>query len=105
MKPTSVFFTALTVAFLLVPGAANGQEKKAPTAQQERMKGCNAEASSKGLKGRDRQAFMSSCLKAGSGEKKRTARQERMKSCNAQASSKDLKGEERKKFMSSCLKG
>ncbi len=32
-------------------------------AQQEKMKGCNAEAKTDGLKGDDRKAFMSKCLK------------------------------------------
>ena len=35
------------------------------TAQQEKMKSCNADASAKSLKGDERKAFMSSCLKAG----------------------------------------
>ncbi|HET9272908.1 MAG TPA: PsiF family protein [Methyloceanibacter sp.] len=34
------------------------------TAQQERMKSCNAQASKKELKGDERKAFMSKCLKA-----------------------------------------
>jgi len=32
--------------------------------QQKKMKKCNADASAKALKGDDRKAFMSSCLKA-----------------------------------------
>ena len=35
----------------------------APSAQQGKMKACNAEAGAKGLKGADRKAFMSTCLK------------------------------------------
>ncbi|HWM40914.1 MAG TPA: PsiF family protein [Burkholderiales bacterium] len=35
-----------------------------PTAQQERMKSCNAQASKKALEGDERQAFMSKCLSA-----------------------------------------
>jgi hypothetical protein len=100
-------------------------------AQQEKMKGCNAEA--KGMKGDERKAFMSKCLKkdyvlksaAPAAEKKAAApaktdtkptasaaapsakakQQDKMKSCNADAKTKALKGDERKKFMSSCLKG
>nr|WP_274517559.1 PsiF family protein [Pseudomonas aeruginosa] len=33
------------------------------TAQQEKMKSCNADASAKSLKGDERKAFMSTCLK------------------------------------------
>jgi hypothetical protein len=36
---------------------------KAPTPQQEKMKSCNVDATSKGLKGDARKTFMSSCLK------------------------------------------
>jgi len=37
---------------------------KATTAQQEKMKACNKEASGKELKGDERKKFMSSCLSA-----------------------------------------
>jgi hypothetical protein len=85
--------------------AAQGKDKDKPSekqlAQQERMKSCNAQAAKKDLKGDQRKAFMSDCLKAD----KPTAQQERMKTCNAQAGKRDLKGDERKAFMSKCLKG
>ena len=80
--------------------------------QQEKMKGCNAEA--KGMKGDERKAFMKKCLKKDYVLKSSPAKEEaaakpsqkdRMKSCNADAKAKGLKGDERKKFMSSCLKG
>lgn len=35
----------------------------APATQQNKMKTCNADAKAKALKGADRKAFMSSCLK------------------------------------------
>lgn len=35
----------------------------APVKQQDKMKTCNADAKTKALKGADRKAFMSSCLK------------------------------------------
>ncbi len=83
-------------------------------AQHEKMKGCNKEAH--GMKGADRKAFMSKCLKKdyvlkseGAAEEKPTAsaaptQQNKMKTCNADAKEKALKGAERKAFMSSCLK-
>ena len=100
-------------------------------AQQDKMKGCNAEAKADNLKGPERKAFMSKCLKkdyvlksaATGGDKaaavpakaddKPTAgaapakmkQQGKMKSCNEDAKNKALKGAERKKFMSDCLKG
>ena len=84
------------------------------TAQQDKMKGCNAEA--KGMKGEERKAFMSKCLKkdyvlksetkpAAAAASGKATQQDKMKSCNAEATAKGLKGDERKKFMSSCLKG
>lgn len=81
------------------------------------MKGCNAEA--KGMKGDERKAFMSKCLKKDYTLKSESARseakadakpaapatqQDKMRSCNADAKSKALKGEDRKTFMKSCLK-
>jgi hypothetical protein len=89
----------LVAALVLValPGLAWSQ-----TAQQERMKSCNAQASKKEMKGDERKAFMSDCLKGG---KDLTAQQEKMKTCNAQAGQKALKGDERKAFMSRCLSG
>jgi hypothetical protein len=84
--------------------------------QQNKMKGCSAEA--KGMKGDERKAFMSKCLKKDSVLKSaaakesvkpaasvvKTKQQDKMKSCNAEAASKALKGDERKKFMSTCLR-
>lgn len=93
-----------TVAALFLANGAIAQEKQ--TAQQERMKTCNAQASKKDLKGDERQAFMSECLSADAAKKgsaKQTAQQEKMKDCNAQASKKDMKGDERQAFMSKCL--
>src|SRR5487761_2804118 len=93
-------------------------------AQQEKMKGCNVEA--KGMKGGERKAFMSKCLKKDytlksaatakpeskpevKPEEKSAAsaaapvkQQDKMKTCNADAKTKALKGEERKSFMKSC---
>jgi len=86
-------------------------------AQQEKMKGCNAEAKTDALKGADRKAFMSKCLKKDYVLKSAAApahaaapaaapatQQNKMKDCNADAKKQALKGEERKTFMKSCLK-
>lgn len=71
----------------------------AETAQQNRMKTCNAEAGEKSLAGEARKDFMKTCL---SGTAAKTP-QQRMKDCNADASSQSLKGEARKDFMKACL--
>ncbi len=102
-------------------------------AQQEKMKGCNDEA--KGMKGDERKAFMSKCLKkdyvlkgesavkeeakpvaksepagkaaapAAEAKAAPVGQQDKMKNCNADAKSKELKGDARKEFMKTCLKG
>ena len=79
----------------------------ADTAQQEKMKDCNAQAGKKELKGDERKAFMKSCLSAKPAmeEKKLTPQQQKMKDCNAEAGSKQLSGDARKKFMKTCLSG
>lgn len=95
------------------------------SAQQEKMKGCNKEAT--GMKGDERNVFMKKCLskdymlKSGAAAgapaaasavpatpatpAAASAQQDKMKACNAEAKTKELKGDERKKFMSACLKG
>lgn len=52
---------AAFAAILSFGGTAWAQDK--PTAQQERMKSCNKQASDKKMKGDDRKKFMSGCLK------------------------------------------
>lgn len=79
---------------LALSGAALAAE---PTAQQNKMKTCNADAADK--KGDERKAFMKECLSAKPAPK--ITQQEKMKKCNADASGK--KGDERKAFMSQCL--
>ena len=48
---------ACLVVATLVPGLAGAE-----TAQQQKMKDCNAQAAEKHLKGKDRKSFMSQCL-------------------------------------------
>lgn len=108
------YLSAVALAFgLALSGAAFAQDKqegakKAPSAaqkkQQERMRDCNERAGER--KGRERQEFMSSCLKAAPAKSgKMTEQQSRMAKCNREASAKGMKGDDRKTFMSSCLKG
>lgn len=66
------------------------------TDQQNKMAACNKEAT--GMKGDERKAFMSKCLK----KDKPTTQQEKMAQCNKDAAGKT--GDERKTFMSQCLK-
>jgi hypothetical protein len=101
MKKTFTGFAAALVLLALTSGA------HALTAQQEKMKSCNADAAAKGLDGDARKQFMSGCLKdgaTGTGAAL-TPQQAKMKSCNTDATTKGLKGDARKQFMSECLKG
>jgi psiF repeat-containing protein len=85
----------LVTAFAAVGTAPAWAADKPMTAQQERMKSCNAKATDK--KGDDRKAFMKSCL---SGEEQ--AAKTKMGACNTKT--KGLKGDEHKKAMSECMK-
>ncbi|VVO16456.1 PsiF family protein [Pseudomonas fluorescens] len=91
---------------LLMVGLLICSQGFAATAQQNKMTTCNAEATAKTLKGDERKAFMSTCLKAAPAEaaKPMTPQQEKMKTCNATAATQVLKGDARKAFMSECLK-
>ena len=79
----------------------------AATAQQNKMTTCNAEATTKTLKGDERKAFMKTCLSAPAANdaKPLTPQQQKMKDCNASAKTQALTGDARKTFMSTCLKG
>jgi len=70
--------------------------------QNNKMTTCNADATTKALKGDQRKAFMKDCLSA-----KPVAtiepQQNKMKTCNADPKAKTLKGDERKAFMKICL--
>ena len=90
---------------LLMVGLLLCSQGFAATAQQNKMTTCNAEATAKTLKGDERKAFMSTCLKAApAAAATPSTPQERMKTCNATATTQALKGDGRKAFMSDCLK-
>ncbi|HET7524801.1 MAG TPA: PsiF family protein [Burkholderiaceae bacterium] len=89
----TVLALSLAAASLTAQAA---DEKKQPTAQQDKMTQCNKDAGE--MKGDERKAFMSKCLSA-----KKPTQQEKMTQCNKDAG--EMKGDERKAFMSKCLKG
>jgi hypothetical protein len=99
--------SVVALSLAMVAGSVYAADAKAPTAQQGKMKTCNADAKTKDLKGDERKAFMKSCLSAkpAAAADGATAQQTKMKTCNADAKTKDLKGDERKAFMKDCLKG
>ena len=97
----TAIWTATLIASALALGSAAAADKPL-TAQQQKMSTCSQEAKTKGLKGDERQTFISNCLKA-DGAPAANTQQEKMKDCNKQATGK--KGKERQDFMSKCLSG
>lgn len=105
---------AIGFATVSMPVAA-----KELTAQQMRMKACNASAKEQTLKGDPRKDFMKTCLKkdspmptlsgaapaaaAPAATPAKADQKEKMKACNATAKEKALKGDDRKTFMKTCL--
>lgn len=64
MRQTLHTIVTITLAMGLgIAQAAAPASNDKPT-QQSKMKACHADAKAKGLKGADRKAFMSECLKA-----------------------------------------
>jgi len=120
MKPKLHTVIAAAILFAALPAAATDK----PHAQQDKFAQCAHD--SKGLKGEERNKFMSECLKAHDSQpaaKPKAAsdkdadvkearhatdhhetQQSRMKTCNEEAGRKDLHGDERRSFMSACLK-
>ncbi len=98
MKATTVIAAA---ALLLLSMSVDAQ-----TAQQAKMKTCNADAKTQSLSGDARKSFMKTCLSNQPAEApKLNSQQQKMKQCNADAKTKKLTGMDRKTFMSTCLKG
>ena len=96
----------VALGLALAVGGAHDADEKAPSAQQNKMKTCNADAKTKDLKGDERKAFMKDCLSAkpaAAAADAGTTQQNKMKTCNADAKTKALDGDARKKFMSECL--
>jgi hypothetical protein len=96
----------VALGLALAVGGAHAADEKAPSAQQNKMKTCNADAKTKDLKGDERKAFMKDCLSAkpaAAAADTGTTQQNKMKTCNADAKTKALDGDARKKFMSECL--
>jgi hypothetical protein len=98
--------TLLALGMSLTVGVAHAADAAAaPSAQQNKMKTCNADPKAKELKGDERKMFMKECLSAkpAAAEATGTTQQNKMKTCNADAKTKALAGDERKAFMKECL--
>jgi hypothetical protein len=103
----STWLVAMGAALAVVAGQAALAQATHENSQQEKMTACNADATTKGLKGDDRKAFMKTCLstEGAAPAAKGNSQQEKMKSCNADATTQGLKGADRKAFMKTCLSG
>src|SRR5262245_31367205 len=91
---------SLAIAGLMIAAQPGLAATEAQQAQQDKMKTCNADATSQHLDGDERKAFMKTCLSG----KKLTPQQQKMTDCSKTAATQNLAGDARKKFMSECLK-
>ena len=88
----------LAIALLSACAVAASPVFAADNPQQNKMKDCQAQAGDKKLEGKDRQAFVNTCLKA-----KPAKKESKMAMCNKQTAG--MKADERKKAQSDCMKG
>jgi hypothetical protein len=95
---TLVAAVSLAVLSCSAFAADDKGEAKKPTAQQERMKACNQDAT--GKKGDERKAFMSNCLKGKSEAAAPAAAAPA--GCEGMAAEKKLAGAAKSSFMKKC---
>lgn len=103
---TSLFPLCLLMAGLVSPVWAT---EKPPTPQQNKMTTCQKDAGEKKLEGKERQAYVTECLKAKPAapvpEPAASQTQgQKLGACSKEAAGKGLKGDERKAFLSECGK-
>ena len=90
---------SLIVACFAAPSAM------AATAQQNKMSACQKSAGEKQLQGKERQAFVTECLKAKAPEPEAQPTQgQKLGACSKEAAAKGLKGAERNQYLSECSK-
>ena len=92
--------SVLALSMAAFAGSAHAADAaSAPSKQQNKMVSCNKEAGD--MKGDERKAFMSNCLKKENDAK--TAQQNKMKTCSADFKATKKPGSERQAFMKECL--
>lgn len=89
----------LALGLFLSVGVAHADDKKEPTAQQNKMGACNKEAGDK--KGDERKAFMSECLKAKPAAAAATAATS--PACEKSAADKKLAGAAKTSHIKKCV--
>ena len=97
----------LTLVTASMTAPAWAADDKTPTPQQNKMTTCQKDAGEKKLEGKDRQAFVTECLKAKPAAAETAAKTQGQKlgACSKEAAAKGLKGDDRNKFLSECSKG
>jgi hypothetical protein len=107
----SVYVAAGIIAAMMACGeiparaqALSPAESMESESQQEHLRSCNAEATSKSIDGDARDSFMRTCLSRKIGEGNLNVAQRKMELCTAQATEQSLQGEARASFLNTCLK-
>jgi len=100
---TAIMSLLLAASLISVTAAKTPQPKPAQTSNasaQDKAKACNDLADKKGLKDKDRQTFMQSCLNKASdtGSGTNVSQQDKAKTCNSLADKKNLTGADRRSF-------
>jgi hypothetical protein len=95
------------------PAAPKASPAAAKVAAGNKLGACSTEAKEKGLKGEERNKYLSACAKGGAAASApavaasadaKKAQGSKLGACSKQAKEKGLKGEERNKFLSECSK-
>jgi len=107
---SSIISLLLATSLISVTAAKTPQPKAAQSSTasaQDKAKACNDLADKKGLKDKDRQTFMQSCLNKAADSASSSANvseQDKAKTCNDLADKKGLKGADRRSFVKDCMK-
>ena len=99
----------LATSLISLTAAKTPQAKPAQSSSassQDKAKACNDLADQKGLKDKDRQTFMQSCLNkaADTRSSANVSEEGKAKTCNSLADKKNLTGADRRSFVKDCMK-
>ena len=106
---SSIMSLLLATSLISVTAAKTPQTSPAQSSNasaQDKAKTCNDLADKKGLKDKDRETFMKSCLNKATdtGSSANVSEQDKAKTCNDLADKKGLKGADRRSFVKDCVK-
>ena len=97
---------AMSLISLTVAKTPPKPAQSANASAQDKAKACNDLADQKGLKDKDRETFMKSCVNkaAETGSSANVSEQDKAKTCNSLADKKNLTGADRRSFVKDCMK-